>query len=302
MIAINEKIRLAKPFLKWAGGKTQLLSEIENRLPDGFLTGQFKTYVEPFVGGGAAFFYIAQNYPEIKKFYLYDVNSDLVNCYNAVKSKVKSLIKSLDEIESSFLSLNQENRKKFYLDIRKQFNHEKINNGGVEVAAKLIFLNKTCFNGLYRVNSKNEFNVPFGDYKNPKICDRENLLAVSEILQLAEIVCGDFIKSKKYINNKTFVYLDPPYRPLNATASFTSYSKDSFSEQDQIRLADFCREIERKGAKFLLSNSDPKNENKNDHFFENIFKGFDICRVKASRMINCKAIGRGQISELLITN
>lgn len=302
MIAVNDRIRIAKPFLKWAGGKTQLLSEIENRLPDGFLTRQITTYIEPFVGGGAAFFYIAQNYPEIKKFHLFDVNSDLVNCYNTIRSKVELLIKSLDKIESSFLPLSQESRKKFYLDIRKQFNHEKINNGGVEVAAKLIFLNKTCFNGLYRVNSKGEFNVPFGDYKNPKICDRKNLLAVSDVLQRAEIICGDFTKSKKYISNKTFVYLDPPYRPLNATASFTSYSKDSFTEQDQIRLADFCREIERRGAKFLLSNSDPKNENKNDHFFENIFKGFDICRVKANRMINCKAIGRGQISELLITN
>lgn len=302
MIAVNEKIRIAKPFLKWAGGKTQLLSEIESRLPDGFSTGQFTTYVEPFVGGGAAFFYIAQNYPMIKKFYLYDVNSDLVNCYNTIKSKVELLIKSLDEIESSFLSLNQENRKKFYLDIRKKFNHEKIYNSGVEIAAKLIFLNKTCFNGLYRVNSKNEFNVPFGAYKNPTICNSENLLTVSEILQRAEIICGDFTESKKHISKKTFVYLDPPYRPLNATASFTSYSKDSFTEQDQIRLADFCREIEKQGAKFLLSNSDPKNEDKKDRFFENIFKGFGICRVKASRMINCKAIGRGQIDELLITN
>jgi DNA adenine methylase len=302
MIAFAKKPLMAKPFLKWAGGKTQLLGEIESRLPEGFLTGQFTTYVEPFVGGGAAFFFIAQIYPEIKKFYLYDVNGDLVNCYNTIKSKVELLIKSLDKIESSFLPLNQEDRKMFYLDIRKKFNHEKINNSGVEVAAKLIFLNKTCFNGLYRVNSKGEFNVPFGDYKKPKICDRENLLAVSEVLQRAEIVCGDFTKSKKHINSKTFVYLDPPYRPLNATASFASYSKDSFTEQDQLRLADFCREIEKKDAKFLLSNSDPKNEDKNDHFFENNFKGFGICRVKASRMINCKAIGRGKISELLITN
>ncbi|MDD5133800.1 MAG: DNA adenine methylase [Phycisphaerae bacterium] len=302
MIAINEKIKLAKPFLKWAGGKTQLLNEIEKRLPDGFLTGQITTYVEPFVGGGAAFFYIAQNYPEIKKFCLYDVNSDLVNCYNAVKSDVRSLIKTLNKLELEFLPLKQNSRKEFYLKIRKKFNHEKINDSGVKIAAKLIFLNKTCFNGLYRVNGKDEFNVPFGGYKTPKICDEKNLLAASEVLQKAEIICGDFTKSRKCINKKTFVYLDPPYRPLSATASFTSYSKDSFTEQDQIRLADFCREIEKKGAKFLLSNSDPKNENKEDHFFENNFMEFSICRVKASRMINCKAYGRGQIDELLITN
>ena len=302
MISTTENNIQAKPFLKWAGGKTQLLGEIEKRLPGDLSVGGITTYIETFVGGGAAFFYISQNYSEIKKFYLYDINNDLVNCYNVVKLKVQSLIKSLDEIESRFLSLNQADRKIFYLDIRKKFNHEKINSNGVEVAAKLIFLNKTCFNGLYRVNSKNEFNVPFGDYKKPKICNRDNLLAVSKVLQKAKIICGDFTKSKKYINERTFVYLDPPYRPLNTTASFTSYSKDSFSEQDQIRLADFCKEIEKKGAKFLLSNSDPKNEDKNDHFFENNFRGFGICRVKASRMINCKAIGRGQIYELLITN
>jgi DNA adenine methylase len=168
--------------------------------------------------------------------------------------------------------------------------------------AKLIFLNKTCFNGLYRVNSKNEFNVPFGDYKNPKICDEKNLVAVSGVLQKAEIICGDFAKSKKYMNERTFVYLDPPYRPLNRTASFTSYSKDSFSEDDQIRLAGFCKEIKQIGAKFLLSNSDPKNEDRKDHFFENNFKGFDICRIKASRMINCRGCGRGQINELIIAN
>jgi DNA adenine methylase len=302
MISTIEKTITAKPFLKWAGGKTQLLNDIEKRLPDGFSTGKITTYVEPFVGGGAVFFYIAQKYPKIKKFYLYDINNDLVNCYKTIQSNVYSLIESLKRLEAEFLPLNHNGRKEFYLKIRKEFNHEKINNSGVEVAAKLIFLNKTCFNGLYRVNSKNEFNVPFGDYKNPKICNEKNLLAVSQVLQKAEIIFGDFTKSKKHISKNTFVYLDPPYRPLNGTASFTSYSKDSFSEDDQIRLAEFCKEIKQIGAEFLLSNSDPKNEDKNDCFFENNFKGFDICRVKASRMINCKAIGRGQINELIITN
>jgi DNA adenine methylase len=302
MIAINEKNRLAKPFLKWAGGKTQLISEIEKRLPKGISTGQTNSYVEPFVGGGALFFYIAQNYPKIKKFYLYDINNDLVNCYKIIQSDVFLLIKVLKVLETKFLPLNHNDRKEFYQDIRKKFNHEKINNSGVEVAAKLIFLNKTCFNGLYRVNSKNEFNVPFGDYKNPKICDERNLLAVSKVLQKTKIICGDFTKCRKHIDKNTFVYLDPPYRPLNGTANFTSYSKDSFAEDDQVRLAEFCRWIEQTGAKFLLSNSDPKNEDDNDYFFENNFKGFDICKIKASRMINCKAIGRGEIDELLITN
>ena len=302
MIATREKQIIAKPFLKWAGGKTQLLDEIERRLPREISTGQITTYVEPFVGGGAAFFYIAQNYTKIKKFYLYDINNDLVDCYKTVQTDVYSLIKSLRKIEAEFLPLNHNDRKMFFLKIRKEFNQDKCKNHNPETMAKLIFLNKTCFNGLYRVNSKNEFNVPFGDYKNPKICDEKNLLAVSEVLQKAEIICGDFTKSKKHISKKTFVYLDPPYRPLNGTASFTSYSKDSFSEDDQIRLAEFCKEIKYIGAKFLLSNSDPHNENPQDHFFEDNFRGFDIQKVKASRVINCKAVGRGQITELLITN
>jgi DNA adenine methylase len=302
MISTIEKTITAKPFLKWAGGKTQLLDEIVKRLPIGFSTGEITTYVEPFVGGGAVFFYIAQNYPNIKKFYLYDINNDLISCYKTVQSNVYSLIKSLRKLETDFLPLNHNDRKRFYLEIRKEFNRDKFENHNPETMAKLIFLNKTCFNGLYRVNSKNEFNVPFGDYKNPKICDEKNLLAVSQVLQKTEIIFGDFTKSWKNINENTFVYLDPPYRPLNGTANFTAYSKDSFSEKDQIRLAEFCKEIKQIGAKFLLSNSDPKNENKDDHFFENNFKGFDICKVKAIRMINCKAIGRGEIDELIITN
>jgi DNA adenine methylase len=302
MITTIDKQITAKPFLKWAGGKTQLLNEIEKRLPKGISTGQITSYVEPFVGGGAVFFYIAQKYPKIKKFYLYDINNDLINCYKTVQSNVYSLIESLKKLEAKFLPLDHNKRKEFYLEIREGFNRDKNENKSSEIVAKLIFLNKTCFNGLYRVNSKNEFNVPFGDYKNPKICNERNLLAVSRVLQKAEMICGDFTKSMKYINENTFVYLDPPYRPLNGTANFTSYSKDSFSEDDQIRLAEFCKEIKQIGAEFLLSNSDPKNEDKNDHFFEDNFRGFSICRVKANRMINCKAIGRGEINELLITN
>jgi len=300
MISTVKKQITAKPFLKWAGGKTQLLSEIEKRLPKEILTGQITRYVEPFIGGGAVFFHIAQNYPNIKKIYLYDINDDLVNCYNAVKTNVHALIRELNKLTKEFLPLSKEPRREFYLRTRSEFNRTKHKNS-IKSSAKLIFLNKTCFNGLYRVNSKNEFNVPFGDYKNPKICDEKNLLAVSQVLQKAEILCGDFEACKKYISKKTFVYLDPPYRPLNGTG-FTAYSKDSFSEEDQIRLAEFCKEIKQIGAEFLLSNSDPKNENKDDHFFEDNFRGFSICRVKANRIINCKAIGRGQINELLITN
>ncbi|GAH54574.1 unnamed protein product, partial [marine sediment metagenome] len=243
----------------------------------------------------AVFFYIAQRYESIKRFYLFDINPDLVNCYNAIRGNVELLIDELEIIEKKFLKKDRSARKEFYYRVRKEFNSDR-------APAKLIFLNKTCYNGLYRVNRKDEFNVPFGDYKNPKICDAENLLTVSVLLQKAEIICADFEKSDKYIDDKTFVYFDPPYRPLSPTASFTSYSKDNFDEAKQIRLARFCRHIHGKGAKFLLSNSDPKNEDPKDSFFDEHYNGFIIDMVKATRAINCKAACRGQINELLIFN
>ena len=247
------------------------------------------------MGGGAVFFHIAQNYNNIKRFYLLDVNEDLVNCYNAVKNNAESLIEELEKLESEFLPMAKPSRKDFYYGIRDQFNSDRS-------PAKLIFLNKTCYNGLYRVNREDEFNVPFGDYKNPTICDAENLERVSRLLQKAKVICADFEESRTYIDKSTFVYFDPPYRPLSPTASFTSYSKDNFDEAEQIRLAEFCRRIDAKGANFLLSNSDPKNEDPTDRFFEEQYKGFTIDTVKATRPINCRASGRGQINELLITN
>ena len=289
--------------MKWAGGKAQLLAEIDRRLPACLKTGEIDTYVEPFVGGGAVFFHIAQKYrKQFKNFYLFDINEDLVNCYKAVKEDVGVLIRELLSLQDKFLELNRPKRKEFYLDIRKEFNLEKLSGFGIKTAAKLIFLNKNCYNGLYRVNRKGEFNVPLGDYKSPRICAAKNLKIASEILRIAKIICADFTDSETYIDKHTFAYLDPPYRPLSPTAGFTSYSKDSFSEKDQIRLAEFCRRIDAKGAKFLLSNSDPKNEDPTDHFFEDHYKGFGIDTVKAGRPINCRASGRGRINELLITN
>ena len=232
----------AKPFLKWAGGKGKLLAEIERRLPQELHTGQIDTYVEPFVGGGAVFFHIAQNYKSIKHFYLFDINQDLINCYNAIRDEVDSLIEDLKSLEDEFYSKKKPQQKCFYYDTRDQFNSDRS-------IAKLIYLNKTCYNGLYRVNKKGGFNVPFGDYKNPTICNENSLRAASNVLQNAEIIC---------ITETTFVYFDPPYRPLSPTASFTSYSKEDFGNEEQIRLAEFCKKINERGAKFLLSNSDPK--------------------------------------------
>jgi DNA adenine methylase len=293
---VAEKRCLAKPFLKWAGGKTQLLDEIDARLPRKEIeSGEIDTYVEPFVGGGALFFHITQKYPKFGRFLLFDINEDVVNCYNAVKNDTDMLIGELRRLERRFLRADETARKGLFYHIRDEFNQDRS-------PAKLIFLNKTCYNGLYRVNRSNEFNVPFGNYKNPTICDEENLEAVSTALQSAEVITADFEESEQYINKNCFVYLDPPYRPISATASFTSYAKGDFTEEDQIRLAEFCRCIHGLGAKLLLSNSDPKNENPNDRFFEQHYKGFTIERVKAARAINCKASGRGEVDELIITN
>jgi DNA adenine methylase len=291
---VAEKTTIAKPFLKWAGGKGQLLAEIDKRLPTELKNGQIDTYVEPFVGGGAVFFHIAQKYQHIKWFYLYDINPDLIRCYNEIKNNIDQVIKELGSLQQEYRR-KRTRQKDFYYQIRTEFNSECS-------PAKLIFLNKTCYNGLYRVNKAGLFNVPFGDYKNPTICNEDNLRSVSSVLQNAEIICCDFEKNKKYITKNTFVYLDPPYRPLSPTAGFTSYSKENFGNEEQIRLAEFCKEINSRGAKFLLSNSDPKNENPKDHFFEDHYKEFTIERVKAIRAINCKSYGRGKISELLITN
>ncbi len=235
-----------------------------------------------------------QKYQDIKWFYLYDINPDLVRCYNAIKNNIDQVIKELSSLQKEY-HRKRTKRKDLFYQIRTEFNADRS-------PSQLIFLNKTCYNGLYRVNKAGLFNVPFGDYKNPTICNKSNLLRVSSILKNAEIVCNDFGKSKKYINRNTFVYLDPPYRPISPTAGFTSYSKEDFNQEDQIRLAEFCKEINGRGAKFLLSNSDPKNENPKDHFFEDHYKEFNIERVKAIRAINCKASCRGQINELLITN
>ena len=295
MIFLAEKNAVAKPFLKWAGGKTQLLDEIEKRLPDELKTGSIDTYVEPFVGGGAVFFYIAKKYQSIKHFYLFDINEDLVNCYNTIRNDVKSLIAQLKRLEEQFLKKTKLSQERFYYTVRDKFNSDRS-------PAKLIYLNKTCYNGLYRVNRKGEFNVPFGGYENPKICEENNLRAVSETLKKTKVIYGDFEKSERYITSNTFVYLDPPYRPISRTASFTSYSKGDFAEEDQIRLSEFSKRIKDKGAKFLLSNSDPKNGNPTDFFFERTYKGFNIDTVKAARAINCKGSGRGQINELIIVN
>lgn len=291
-----------KPFLKWAGGKGQLLYEIEKYYP--FADKKITKYAEPFVGGGAVLFDILGKY-ELEKVYISDINAELINTYFIIRDDIDELISILAVMQSEFVPLDTKHRKAYYLAKREQFNDLKVNGNesiNIEKAALMIFLNKTCFNGLFRVNKKGLFNVPMGSYKNPLICDEPNLHAISEKLQKVTIVCADYRESATFIDEKTFVYFDPPYRPITDTASFTAYTENLFNDEEQIELAKFVDDMHRKGAKVVISNSDPKNSNAEDNFFDNIYSEHKIKRVEATRMINCNSDARGKIRELLISN
>lgn len=292
-----------KPLVKWAGGKGQLIEDISSNYPAELGKGITK-YAEPFIGGGAVLFNILNTY-SLDEIYISDVNRDLINLYTAVRDEPTPLIESLKILKNEYMSFTYEEQREYYSAKRERFNKIKITGykkPSVEIASLFIFLNKTCFNGLYRVNSKGLFNVPMGRYKNPLICDEGNILNVSSKLQNAEIVYADYKKSIDFIDEKTFVYFDPPYRPLTETASFTSYTKDQFDDENQIELAEYVKELTEIGAKVMVSNSDPKNTNPDDNFFDDLYSDFYISRVNANRMINSKGSSRGKITELLITN
>lgn len=293
------EMSIAKPFVKWVGGKTQLLEEVRKSLPVDLYLRENVTYVEPFVGGGAVLFWILQAYPNITRAIINDINQELICTYKVIQNNVYELITQLGIIQSQYISLDAEGRKRYFFEKRKLYNSKKCSL--VEVASLFIFLNRTCFNGLYRVNSKGEFNVPHGRYANPKICDADNLLAVSKLLQRVEILCGDFAETEKFAGENTIYYLDPPYKPLSETSSFTSYAKDGFGDAEQIRLRDFCARIAEKKAIFVASNSDPKEET-GESFFEQIYCQFKIKRVSATRLINANPNNRGLVSEIMISN
>lgn len=290
----------AKPFVKWVGGKTQLLEEINKALPLDMSQRANLTYIEPFVGGGAVLFWILQAYPNITKAVINDINAELICTYRVIQTEVESLIIELEKLQAEYLSRNDVERKDYFIAQRERFNESK--NSEIETASLFIFLNKTCFNGLYRVNSKGKFNVPHGRYTNPKICDRETLRADSALLQRVEILCGDFTQTGGYANDNALFYFDPPYRPLTETSAFTSYSKRGFNDAEQKRLRDFCDEIAANKSLFVASNSDPQNIDDEDHFFDTLYETFSIKRVSAARMINSKGDGRGAISEIMISN
>ena len=297
-----------RPFLKWAGGKTQLLPEFEARFPPELRRGDIPRYVEPFVGGGAVFFMVTTSYP-VREFLIWDANPDLITAYTVVKRDPEGLIQKLRELESRFQSLGDEDRKAFYYRIRDRFNRLRRKGSpgpddprAITATAALIFLNRTCYNGLYRVNSRGGFNVPFGRYRKPRILDEANLRAASAALEHTGVHLGDFTACGPSVDDHTFVYLDPPYRPLSRTSSFTSYAAGGFGDEDQRRLARFFRELDRKGALLMLSNSDAVNQDPGVRFLEDLYQGYRIARVPARRAINSVGQGRGPITELIITN
>ena len=292
----------AHPFVKWAGGKGQLLDALNSNLPKGIGTS-IKKYAEPFVGGGAMLFSLLSEYA-FEEVYICDNNKELINTYELIKNNCIELVQCLNEMQykySTYTSLD--NKQAYYYEQREKYNKLPLDDDNkLEKAALFIFLNKTCFNGLYRVNKKGCFNVPFGKHDNPTICDIDNLIKISETLQNVTIRSCDYHDVLNFADKNTFVYIDPPYRPLNATSGFTSYTEEQFNDQNQLELADMYKKLSEMGAKVMLSNSDPHNVDENDDFFDDLYADFNIMRVEASRMINSKASARGKIKELLIKN
>jgi DNA adenine methylase len=293
--------KTAKPFLKWAGGKTQLISEIEKNLPD-FVVEEHFTYIEPFVGSGAVLFWMLNEFPRLRNVVINDINEDLISTYQTVKSSPQELISILEILQNEYHALenSDDKKKEYYYQKRELFNNRKLRQ--TEHSALFIFLNRTCFNGLYRVNRKNEFNVPMGSYKKPTICDKTNLMAVSEALQNVELLCGDFEQTVDFATENTLFYFDPPYKPLSETSSFNSYAKNEFNDDEQIRLKNFCDRLDALGHSWILSNSDVKGKNADDDFFDDLYSDFIIKSVDAKRSINANPEKRGFLKELLITN
>ena len=278
MAVVLEKLeKETYPIVKWVGGKRQLMFELLKNRPK-----SYNRYFEPFIGGGALFFELQ---PE--NAYISDMNDELINLYSVVRDNVYELISDLNKHEVS---------KEYFLEIRNLDRTDEYKNlSEVQRASRFIYLNRTCFNGLYRVNSQGQFNVPFGNYKNPRIVDENNLLNCSELLKNTEIKCADFSEILTKVKSGDFVYFDPPYVPLNETSSFTSYTKDGFDMDMQFKLREVCDELDSMGVMFMLSNSDTK-------FVNELYSNYEIKKVFASRAVNANAEGRGKITEVLVRN
>ena len=291
----------ARPFLKWAGGKGKLLPFLREVYPRE-LGGTITKYAEPFVGGGAVLLDILGSY-SLQQVYISDSNPQLMNAYTVIRDRVEDLCQLLVQMQETYLALDEAGRKAYYYALRQQFNDLMGHKGSSLLqAADMIFLNRTCFNGLYRVNQSGQFNVPMGRYRHPRIADTQNLQALSRALAQVEIICGDYRFCEEFLDEHTFAYFDPPYRPLSKTSSFTSYTEGSFADPEQMDLAHFILRMSReKGAWIAASNADPHNTDPTDNFFDDLYRGCCIRRIDAGRAINAKQSGRGKIKELLIT-
>jgi DNA adenine methylase len=301
---------MAKPFIKWAGGKRQLMEHLLSRLPSDFGDDEYRKYAEPFVGGGALMFKMFE-LKLIDEALIIDYNMDLVLTYEVIKSDVALLIEKLSILQHDYDAYGYEERKKQYFELRTKFN-SRLNDEKssfslgerAERASQFIYLNKVGFNGLFRVNIKGEFNVPPSDLKSKTIVDHSNLKKVSKVLQSVTIRSGDFSDCIDWVDEDTFVYFDPPYKPISKT-SFTAYANSNFNDTQQERLADFCILLKKKEVRAMVSNSDPTQMKPPDHLFERIYsleRGFTRKRVAAIRSINSNGAGRGSITELIITN
>lgn len=294
----------AKPFVKWAGGKGNLFKKLEALLPTGFDDLENVTYIEPFVGGGAMLFHMLQCHKCIRRAVINDINADLIRCYQLIAKSPQTLIDRLRIIENNYYSVDFPAREELFYAYRDQYNSEGIHPD--ERAALFIFLNHTCFNGLYRVNAAGIFNVPYGRYKKPVICNEELIMADYRLLNSVELVIrqpGDYKLARQNLsrNHPNFVYFDPPYRPLNATSSFKEYSNNPFEDRQQEELKQFCDRLSAQNCLIMQSNSDSKTEDGNS-YFEALYEGYDIQRILASRFINADPEKRKKQTEVVIRN
>lgn len=277
---MKQDLPQVKPFLHWAGGKSQLLSSILPQVPE-----TFNDYFEPFLGGGAVFFALHSNNMLQHKVTLSDINPEIINAYTVIRDNPDELMESLE--------LKKQNHSKdHYYQVRSLSVQDL---SAIEQASRFIYLNKTCFNGLYRVNSKGQFNVPMGTYRNPGIYDRNNILAISRSLKHVNLKLNTFLSVLETASAGDFIYFDPPYYPVSETASFTAYTKDRFGPEDQIQLCEAFKELDKRGAKVMLSNSWCD-------FILDLYKDFNCIEVFARRAINSNAKKRGAVSEVLVMN
>ena len=287
------------PFVKWAGGKRQIINIINDNLPPKFSSNITK-YVEPFIGGGSMLFNIMSMNTNISQYIINDINTDLINVYNAIKYDHLQLIYYLNDLQINFN--NSPNKKNYYQYVKSLYNDRFNENNKTLISAYFIFLNKTCFNGIYRVNSKNIFNVPFNNKNEINVFDESNIININKALQKVTITNTDYKETIKYASENTFFYLDPPYMPVSKTSNFNAYYINKFSETEQYHLFDFCNNINNNNALFLMSNSDTSIYDQNNTFFQNLYKNYKISYVKARRNINSNANKRNKINELLIKN